>query len=536
MTVVAELIGILGYKVEGEAEIKKFNAGLDKAEGHAKASADRVRKLGIAAGAFGAAAMAVTTKAVVNFAGFEREMNRIGITAGATASETGAAAEQVQQLAKNVAMPIEQAVRGLDTLVASGMDLKDAMAFLPSVLATAQAAGASTEDIANTAQKAASALKIEASQLQRAFDIMVAGGKAGQFELKDMAQFIPELANTFASLGYKGEEGLQKLIALMQTLREDTGSSGQAATQLRDILIKMNTQETAKRFEKFGIDLRESLEQARAKGEDVVQTFVRLSKEAINGDLTKLPLLFGDKELLLGMQSLMTSADSYKRFVDAVNGSKVDGSVMQDLNRILNDTQSQIDRLGISWDRFMKSLGGAVGPTVGGVLDHLTEGIDKQQAVSRALEARGLSFWQRQFTTLDKAEYDRLAAEGGYKPIQKPEAAKPAPSPFGGLPSSTGPQSSGSNPALEAQMKALASKLQTGQENLSRMTAGAGVNAVITDSRQDNRQFPTTVNAPVTVNVQQPTQAPAAVGSAVGRAVGDAAVRQRSQYEVEPAF
>jgi hypothetical protein len=44
--------------------------------------------------------------------------------------------------------------------------------------------------------------------LQTAFDLMVAGGKAGQFELKDMAQHIPTLANSFASMGYTGEAGL----------------------------------------------------------------------------------------------------------------------------------------------------------------------------------------------------------------------------------------------------------------------------------------------------------------------------------------
>ncbi len=119
------------------------------------------------------------------------------------------------------------------------MSLEEAMAFLPAVLTATQASGAAAEDIANTAMKAASALKLEANQMGNAFDIMVTGGKAGQFELRDMAQYIPTLANSFASLGYSGEEGLKRLVAILQTIREDTGSAESAATQAGEIFGKI---------------------------------------------------------------------------------------------------------------------------------------------------------------------------------------------------------------------------------------------------------------------------------------------------------
>lgn len=59
--------------------------------------------------------------------------------------------------------------------------------------------------------------------------------------------------------------------------------------------------------------------------------------------------------------------------------------------------------------------------------------------------------------------------------------------------------------------------------------------AIVTDNRSDNRQFPISVG-PVTVNVSQPAAAPGAVGAAVAGAVGKGAGRGRAQLETPPAF
>ncbi|QRM55149.1 phage tail tape measure protein [Sinorhizobium sp. BG8] len=373
-----------------------------------------------------AALTAFATSAVKEFAAVERQMTRIGITAGSSSAETEAAFSRMQQVSKDMALPVDSAIEALDTLVSSGLSLKEAMDFLPSVLATAQASGSATQDIANTAIKASSALKIEAGQMQRAFDVMVTGGKAGQFELKDMAAYIPELANSFASLGYTGEDGLKQLIAILQTLREDTGDASAAATQAQNIFGKMFSSDTAKKFSSFGINLRKELEAARKNGEDAVSAFVRLSKEAIDGDLSKLPLLFTDQEFRLGMQSLITSADSYKRFVDAVNSSEVDGTVMRDVKRVTDDAQASIDRAWSSWERLKNSIGGKIAPAATSAMDFVSNETDYQAAVDRALDARGMGFldkewWKFQNTNgrggargNETEESDRMAMEGGF--------------------------------------------------------------------------------------------------------------------------
>ena len=376
---------------------------------------ERMAAFGRIGAVAGVALAAGARSAVIDFAAVERQMQRIGITADASSEQTKAAFQSLQQVTKQFAMPLDDGIRALGTLVSSGLSLQQAMAFLPSVLATAQASGSATEDIANTAIKASSALKIQASDMQRAFDIMVAGGKAGQFELKDMAAYIPELANSFSSLGYSGQDGLKELIALLQTLREDTGTAEAAATQAQNIFGKMYSSDTAKKFSDFGIDLRKQMEAAKKNGEDAVSAFVRLSKEAVKGDLSKLPLLFTDQEFRLGMQSLMTSADSYKKFIDAVNNSKVDGTVFRDVDRVLTGTQSKIDQLSSDWEKLKLSFGETIAPGASAIMQSVSRGLDYDNAKQEGAKKRGYSWLRRNLGFTTDSEADDLAYEGGYR-------------------------------------------------------------------------------------------------------------------------
>ena len=527
MTIAGELINILGFKLEGEQNLKKFSDGMDNAEKSAERTSTRVRQLGIAAGVVATGAIAVGTSAVKNFAAFEREMGRIGTTAGATVEDTLKAADDVQALAKKFALPLEEAVNGLDVLTASGMDLDQAMRFLPSVLATAQASGAAVADIANTAQKASSALQIEAEDLQKAFDVMVTGGKAGQFELKDMASFIPTLANSFANLGYKGEDGLKRLIAVLQTIREDTGSSAQAATQAQNIFAKMFSAETEKNFKDFGVNIREEVDAAVKAGEGAIEAYVRISRRVMEENPNaKLVDLFADQEFQLGMQSLMTSSDSYEKFLNAVNSGEVDGTVFRDLERFTTDTTASIQRMSSTWDGFMKALGSAVAPSATAALETLTNEISYQDAVSKELQKQGYSFLGRQLWMGSKEEKDALARAGGYVPTNDTvaqEAARNAPDAYRvlgrrpGRPTSRTPAAAYGVP--DYQQPDIPANVFAGiQSKIDQATAiPPEVNSTVNDSRD---QSVTVQVGGVTVHGVQNVSA--AVGGAIGNAVGNA--------------
>lgn len=553
MTIAGELINILGFKLEGEANLKKFNQGMDSAAKASKASADTTTRHAKAAGVAAAGALAIVGAGFKNFAEFERQMGRIGITAGSTVNEVKKATDTVQRLANDFAMPLDQAVAGLDTLVASGLSLEQAMAFLPSVLATAQASGAATEDIANTALKASSALKISAADMQNAFDIMVAGGKAGQFELKDMAKSIPSLSNQFANLGYEGEEGLQKLIAILQTLRTTTGDAGTAATNAGEIFGKMLSPDVVKNFKDLGTDIKEELASAKAAGEDVMKAYVRISEETLKSNpKATLVDLFGDKQMREGMLTLMRMGDAWRDFDKAVSDSGVAGGTMRDLGVVLEDNASKIQRMANSWDQFSKAIGASAAGPIGAILDASSNWLSYDDALNSQLEKEGYDWWGRTGWGLTSSAEEKMqkAREGGYAPTAGDRAVREAApdayrvlgrypqrpnSTVGTRAGSTTSAGVGSQDMINAGFDNLAARIEGINSNLATMTSQGAVQATITDARQDNRQFPVSVSAPVTVNVQQATQAPGAVGNAVSGAIGQAATAQASRIEAEPA-
>ncbi len=356
-----------------------------------------------------------TVRTVKDFAALERQMTRIGNTAGVSKQETDDALQSMQQQAQKLALPLEDAISALEVMTSAGMEFKDAMSFLPSVLAATQATGAASSEMANTTFQAANALKITAGEMQRTFDMINEAGKAGSFEAKDMATYLPKLANGFAAVGYKGTEAISQLSAYMQTLRAHTADSSTAANQMENILAKMYSQETANKFKDFGVNLEAEMKKRIAAGQKPLEAFVELSRKTLNGDLTKLSRLFGDMQVQQGMMSLITDAETFRRVIGIINDSRVDGSVQRDNQRILGETQAKIDRLSGAMGRLKKNYGEAIADVSMPFVDNEVKASDRAAAVQRGMQKRGYNWFRRQLGTVDKDEGDQLAYEGGYR-------------------------------------------------------------------------------------------------------------------------
>ncbi len=367
------------------------------------------------------AAMGVTSAKA--FAQIERRMERIGITAEASAEKTTAAYGRVKEIADDLKVPIDSVLEGLESLVASGKSLDEALAFLPSVAGTAHAADAAFGDMATTADAIGSSLGIAANRMEEAFDIIAKGGKAGKFELKDMAAELPSLAPAFAALGYRGEEGLKRLTAALQTVRLETGSSSEAATSFMDVLTKMESETVSNNFKKFGVDIRSEMAKARKAGEDTLEAFIRLSTKAVKGDLSKLPQLFTDKQMLIGMRALMNHTQEFAGFMKELGDAA--GTVRTDLKRLADDAQGDFDRLKNSWDRLQQSIGKAVVQGGGAAamdaaaaaLDAKAEAGERSDAAWKTIQKEGFDI-RRALGLSSVAEAQALADEmmrrGGY--------------------------------------------------------------------------------------------------------------------------
>lgn len=353
----------------------------------------------IAAGGYMAA------RAYGNYADLERRINRIVINADKGAEAIKPTMDTLRAVADDAKLPFEQVVDGFEALIASGRTLEESLAFLPSVATTAQASGAALTDIALSADSLAGSMKIDPSQMQKAFDILVAGGKAGKFELKDMAQHLPSLLPAFAALGYEGAEGLQKMVAMLQTVRNQAGSSSEAATYLGNVFNKMYSEETANKFEKnFKIDLPAALAKAKKEGKDVLDVFLDMTELAIKGDLSKLTLLFTDSELQKGVRALLTQRDALDSMKKSLGN--VDGSTLKDFNQVVSDSEAKVQQLANNFDRFVTNVGKLAAIPLNPFLETFNESISDA-------EARGNYQKTRDRVTIgeERERFDRMYRE-----------------------------------------------------------------------------------------------------------------------------
>jgi TP901 family phage tail tape measure protein len=345
------------------ADLKRFQAQA-KAAARMNQQFDRMdrvaglAKAGVAALA-GRATIGAVAATTVRFADLDRTMNRIGITGEASAEETTAGLARLRGLAVEVASPVDQLTQGLDALTSSGLSFKEAMDMMPSVARTAQASGAGFADIANSSLAAVRHLKIETKDLQLAQDMMAKGGQLGQFELKDMARYLPSIAPAAKAVGIEGTRGLARLVGMLQIVREGAGTSEEAATNFQNILQKMESEETVNKFEKMGVDLAKGMNAARKNGDDLFETFVKLTNKALKGDMSRLNNLFSDSQMQKGMRALLAGYGKLPGMVDEIG--KGAGTVASNLKRITGDTKAGIDRLSESADRAKTAFGGLVG-------------------------------------------------------------------------------------------------------------------------------------------------------------------------------
>ena len=339
------------------ATAKKVKAAIEGLDKSAKGKAGRGQVGGIPIdGSFGMRGLGVTLAGYATvrgimsaekaYAAFDRRMTRIGITADASGAQVAAATRGVKELANEVALPVDDVVGGLDALVATGRTLQDSMSFLPAVARTAQASGAAVDDIANAANTLGLAFGITGDKMQNAFDILVTGGKLGQFELKDMASYIPTLGATVANMGWKGEKGLTKLVALLQVVRARSGSAEEAATNLRNVFQKWKSAPVEKQLRKYGVDLPKVLAKAHKEGKDEFDAFLEVIENVAKKHPDALQRIFTDQQAFLGALALLQARakGEIDDYVDKLGNSA--GAVTNDLAKVTGDAASSMERFG----------------------------------------------------------------------------------------------------------------------------------------------------------------------------------------------
>ncbi|MCK9549642.1 phage tail tape measure protein [Aquamicrobium sp.] len=249
-------------------------------------------------------------------------------------------------------------------LMAGGLSDADAAAMTDSVLVFAKATQASTEDASRATVALRNNMGITADKLMAAYDAIALGGKAGEFEVEDMAKSLPSLLAKMQKYGEAGETGVRNTVAMAQSIRKVVGSSDEAATYFENMLNDFTASDFVKRASKMGIDVEKTMKQAKDKGLSPVFAILQKIDKATKGDPFKVSKLVTNSRSAAAVAAILRDMPEVLALIQQMETSG--GTVM-------NDFAVATDNATEAWKRFSSNISGSVKSVGDGALPMTTK-------------------------------------------------------------------------------------------------------------------------------------------------------------------
>lgn len=238
-----------------------------------------------------AAAGFVVDRALQKPMDYDRTLGRMANTAYDDRDEKGRLAGKAELDASIMAAvnkfggTRDEGAAALNEVIASGrVDVTTAKGMLPTLMKGATATGATPAQLAAIILKSKT-MGIGLEDGGALIDEANAAGKAGSFELAEMAKELPAAMAAGQGIGLRGREGYRRILAMMQTSMSTAGSKPEAATNVVNLLGKIGSKDTANDFKKeAGIDLPAMLVERRAQGMNGVDAFIGAVDEIARKD------------------------------------------------------------------------------------------------------------------------------------------------------------------------------------------------------------------------------------------------------------
>ncbi|EBH2658051.1 phage tail tape measure protein [Salmonella enterica subsp. enterica serovar Newport] len=339
---------------------------------------------------------------VMDYSNFEAQLRDIGITGDLDKKQEQQIGNLIRQQARATNQTTDTLLEGVGTLVAAGKAPMEAVKWTQLLGRTATASGADINDLAKMGL-AFESLKINGQDaLKSAFSKAVYGGKSGRFELKDMAQYLPEMAQGFAAKGIYGQEAIAQIVASLEVGREGAGTEGEAATNMRNWLSSMNRADIARRYQMQGVDYRGSMSDYVASGYSQYEASILIADRFIKSKGADFMKQWqsagakGDKEAQqrlmesFGLSSIFTDVQTvnhllamrqrwgdYQNIKKGMNSPEAQGSVDRDFGKRNEQLASQGKRILISLKDISLSIGESLVPSLSGLAARIIPVLDK---------------------------------------------------------------------------------------------------------------------------------------------------------------
>jgi TP901 family phage tail tape measure protein len=292
--------------------------------------------------------------------------------------------DRIRGIAPLVNKTAQEVASGIDVLTSMGLDPARALAIAPMLGKAASAYRSEMSDVATMTYAAIDNLKVPVADTMKMLDALSQASKEGAVEFRDMAKEFPTMSAIASKVGEVGLTGAVRLGAALQVVRKGFATGSEAATGLRDVLMKATSDEAVKRFKAGGIDIVKTLEETRKKGGDIMEALAHatMSSKTVNGDISKVGNIWTDVQAQIAMTSFIKNWAEYRRIRKAA--SEADGTVDKDYERRMKAFEARMSAFMIKINDLAITIGGILMPNVNDLADGLSKVVARVTAFAQA--------------------------------------------------------------------------------------------------------------------------------------------------------
>lgn len=299
-------------------------------------------------------------------------LTEVGIKSNLSNTQLAQMQRQLVALSPKVNQFSTDLLSGVDVMTTMGASAEQAIGSIPAIGRTATATGAAISELSSASVSAMKNLNVMPAQIQQMLEGMTAAGNAGAFEMKDMAQYFPQLTASAKTLGMSGVPAVNDMAAALQIARRGAGDASTAANNLSDFMGKIVTPQTIKNFKKFGVDVTKELAKANKNGISPIEHFIKLIDQKTKGGRGELlTQIFGDKQTLDFIRPMIAGYQDYLRIRGEAD--QANGVVAEAYNRRMNDANQKVKSFQISMQNLGTSIGNNLLQPVGQAATYLSD-------------------------------------------------------------------------------------------------------------------------------------------------------------------
>ncbi len=303
---------------------------------------------------FGGAAVMIGSE-IQKTVKFEESLTRLKIASRGTIKNMGQFRDQVFAVSNATGVAREDVLQGASAYVTLTGDAKTASEAMGLFSRIQKATGSSMDDIASSAAAMTQNLKIAPEDFEKAFSILIAGGKAGSVELRDMAGLMASLAplsERFAGGG--GTSGLANLGAALQLTRQGFGSAEEAATGLQALMGAIV--QHADKLEDAGVKVFTKDKDGTKRMRNFQEIVEAIGNSKLAKDPTKLTKALGRKEALAAFIQLTKVDGAWDDLAKSTMDAK---DVSEDYATFQQSTSGQMQK---AWNDIKNTVAAALTP------------------------------------------------------------------------------------------------------------------------------------------------------------------------------